>query len=261
MNVLMEVLNSWGQFFSLNNLYNAITDPSNLGIIFTLVILEGLLSADNALVLAVMVRHLPEQQQKKALTYGIWGAYFFRFLFIGLGLWLVKIWWIKLLGAAYLLKMAIQYFYATYISKKDEDHDGVPDAIQRSFWMTVAQIELMDLAFSADSILAAFGVSNEVWVLFLGGALGILMMRSVARLFVALLEKYPELETAAYILIFIIGVKMAAGAFGYEIHSILFFGLLVAVFVGTFVIHYLFGNKKDESDKAASEIAAAKEKK
>ena len=48
------------------------------GTVLTLVILEGLLSGDNALVLAVMVRHLPREQQKRALRYGIWGAFGFQ---------------------------------------------------------------------------------------------------------------------------------------------------------------------------------------
>lgn len=251
MDILSGALNSWWQFFSLSALISAVTDPVNLGTILTLIILEGLLSADNALVLAVMVRHLPPKQRKKALTYGIWGAYFFRFFFIGIGLWLVKIWWIKLLGALYLFYLAIKYFYAKFINKTDEDKDGTPDLIQRGFWSTVAAIEMMDLTFSADSILAAFGVSDKVWVLFLGGALGILMMRGIAKSFVALLEKFPELETTAYILIAIIGGKMAAGAFHFEMSSTIFFVILVGMFGGTLVIHYL-------SNKTTTEIAATK---
>ncbi|MEH7120616.1 hypothetical protein V7128_24830, partial [Neobacillus vireti] len=61
------------------------TNPASWGVIGTLIILEGLLSADNALVLAVMVKHLPKKQQRKALFYGIFGAYFFRVVAIGIG--------------------------------------------------------------------------------------------------------------------------------------------------------------------------------
>lgn len=75
------------------------------------------------------------------------------------------------------------------------------------FWGTVAMVELMDIAFSVDSVLAAFGVSNEVWILLLGGMLGILMMRGIAGVFLKLLERIPELETTAYILILIIAAK------------------------------------------------------
>lgn len=88
-----------------------LTDPVSWGLIGTLVVLEGLLSADNALVLAVMVKHLPEKQRKKALTYGLIGAYFFRFLFIGVGMLLIKFWWIKVLGAAYLAWLVIKHFW------------------------------------------------------------------------------------------------------------------------------------------------------
>ena len=74
----------------LENVGRGITDPVSWGYIGTLVVMEGLLSADNALVLAIMVKPLPAKQQKKALMYGLIGAYFFRFLFIGIGLFLIS---------------------------------------------------------------------------------------------------------------------------------------------------------------------------
>ncbi|MET3209662.1 UNVERIFIED_CONTAM: YkoY family integral membrane protein [Paenibacillus sp. PvR008] len=83
---------------------------SSIAIIVMLVIMEGLLSVDNALVLAVMVGHLPKEQQKKALFYGLIGAYAFRFIAILLGTLLVKIWWIKLVGGAYLMWLVVKYF-------------------------------------------------------------------------------------------------------------------------------------------------------
>ena len=61
------VWQSVGMLFSMDALLQAVTNPVNWGIIGTLVLLEGLLSADNALVLAMMVKHLPEEQRKKAL--------------------------------------------------------------------------------------------------------------------------------------------------------------------------------------------------
>ncbi|MDR4215838.1 DUF475 domain-containing protein, partial [Bacillus paralicheniformis] len=90
------------------------------------------------------------------------------------------------------------------------------------FWGTVAMVELMDIAFSVDRVLAAFGVSNEVWILLLGGMLGILMMRGIAGVFLKLLERIPELETSAYILILIIAAKMLLSLIEIEISHTLF---------------------------------------
>ena len=100
----------------------------------------------------------------------------------------------------------------------------------------------MDIAFSVDSVLAALGISEEVWVLLLGGMLGVLMMRGVAGVFLRLIERIPELETTAYILIFIISAKMLAGVFGIHIEHVYFFILLLITFTATFVVHFL--NKK-----------------
>jgi YkoY family integral membrane protein len=234
MNLFTEILNNYSGFFNLHAILTTLSDPSNWMIIFSLIILEALLSSDNALVLAVMVRHLPEDQQKKALIYGIWGAYIFRFLAIGIGTFLIKIWWVKLLAAGYLLYMVWDYFRS-----KDEDKDGVNDALQKGFWATVISIELMDITFSIDSVTAAFGVSSQIWVLFLGAIFGILAMRGVAKIFVSLIEKVPELETSSYVLIFFIAIKMLLALINIEISNIVFFILLLITFAVTIVIHNL----------------------
>ncbi len=252
MDFIQDLINSYSTFFSWEAIRQVLTDPASWAVIGTLIILEGLLSADNALVLAVMVKHLPKEQQKKALFYGILGAYLFRFIAIGLGVFLIKIWWIKIAGGGYLLWLAISYFI-----KKNQEEDGVKELnttgllvrLFGTFWATVFSVELMDIAFSIDSVIAAFGVSDQIWVLFLGGMLGVLMMRGVAQIFLALIERIPEFETTAFVLIALIGIKMVAGAFGFHVEEILFFSLLVGVFLLTFLVHSI---KKARSKDIAS---------
>jgi YkoY family integral membrane protein len=234
-------INNFLNFFSWEVLSETLTDPVNWGIIGTLVVLEGLLSADNALVLAVMVKHLPKDQQKKALFYGLLGAYIFRFIAIGVGTFLVQITWIKVLGGVYLLWIAISNLFF-----KKHEEEGEVKSKGLSFWRTVLAVEVMDIAFSIDSVLAAFGVSEKVWVLFLGGIIGVLMMRGVAQVFLKLIDKIPELEKAAFILIIIIGLKMIAGAFGFHISHVLFFSTLIVIFGGTIVLSLL--RKKDKTE-------------
>ena len=239
--MLQSIIDNYSQFFSLSN-FEGVFTPSGITTILLLLLLEGLLSADNALVLAMMVKTLPEHQQKKALMYGIWGAYLFRFLVIGVGTYLIKFAWIKALGAAYLLYMA----YKGLLGKAEENHDDASKAVYKGFWATVASIELMDIVFSIDSVTAALAVSDKVWVLFLGAVFGILMMRGVAQVFVTLIEKVPELEKTAYILIGLIGLKLGVTLVDIEVPDVLFFGLLITVFFGTFVVNKF--NKKDKTE-------------
>lgn len=232
-----------------------------LYIILMLVLMEGLLSVDNALVLSIATGKLKDpEQRKKALKYGMIGAFAFRALFIFLGVWLVKLWFLKLAGGIYLAYLV----YGHFKGEEDQDADGTADKYQRTwihklfqvifrrpltpFIAVVISVELMDLAFSVDSILAALALSNKFWVLLVGGCLGIVMMRGIAQLFQKMVEKFPLMNHTAFVLIGIIAVKMVLGTvhniaalFGKTIHEIHigngYFAIIVAVvFFGTFVV-------------------------
>lgn len=241
----MEAINSliqtYAAFFDGEMWLHVLTDPVSWGLMGTLVVLEGLLSADNALVLAVMVRDLPESQRRKALFYGLLGAYTFRFIAIGLGVWLVQIQWVKIIGALYLAWLAFRYFNP-YGKKEEAKQPGKAGFLVRlfgPFWGTVAAVELVDIAFSIDSVLAAFGVSKEVWILFIGGVLGVLMMRTVAGLFIKMIDRIPELETTAYVLIALISVKMLLSVASIEISHAVFLLIMAIAFSGALILNFL----------------------
>lgn len=174
----------------------------DIATISSLIVLEGLLSADNALVLAVLVRHLPPAQQKRALKYGIIGAFVFRFICVLLASWVIQAWYIKFVGALYLLYIGIQHIL--HPSYEDE----AASVRGRGFWATVMAVEMTDLVFSVDSILAAVAMSDKLWVIYLGGVLGIVAMRFVAGGFLKVIERFPGLTAGAYVLVTWIGVKL-----------------------------------------------------
>jgi YkoY family integral membrane protein len=187
--------------------------PLILGTVVTLVFLEGLLSADNALVLAVMVRHLPKDQQKRALRYGIWGAFAFRLIAILLATYLLRFWHFKVVGGLYLLYLAVAHF----MSGGEGEGEKKTKRFGSGFWGTVVSVELADIAFSIDSILAALAMAEslerlgENWKLgtvYLGGVLGIITMRFVAGYFIILLDRFSGLATGAYFLVAWIGLKL-----------------------------------------------------
>lgn len=190
----------------------------DLAAIGFLIFLEGILSIDNALVLALLVRHLPRDQHRRALTYGIAGAIVFRVIAISVAAYLMRWLWVKFLGGAYLIYLALDYWW----DKRSEKEEEKPEARERNFWMTVLIVELTDIAFAIDSILTAVALTTKVWVVMTGGLIGLVMMRFAATLFIKLLERFPRFEPTAYILVFIIGVKLIIDGFhlpGIDFHS------------------------------------------
>lgn len=184
-------------------------------IILNLVILESLLSIDNAAVLAVMAKDLPVPQQKKALRYGLLGAYVFRGICLLLAVYLMKVIWLKAAGGFYLLWLAYGHF--TKANDTIEEISDPKDSKIIKFaekiginhlWATIILIEIMDLAFSIDNVFAAVALSDKFWVIMTGVAIGILAMRFVAGKFLSLMNKYPSLENSAFIVIGCLGIKL-----------------------------------------------------
>lgn len=241
--MLQEISSTFASMLDWHMWAEVLSDPKSWGLILSLAVLECILSADNALVLSAFVKPLPKKQQKKALVYGLWGAYVFRFIFIGLGTFLIKLWFIKLIGALYLLYLSVKFFIDKYKSKEGEEEEeerkptGWLTTTFGVFWATVISVELMDLAFSVDSILTALAVSDEVWVVLLGGMIGILLMRGVATFFISLMNRVPELETTAYVLITFIAFKMGLTLIDIEIPNEIFIIVMILAFVITFIIH------------------------
>lgn len=200
------VLDLYRPFFEKANWIEFFSNPEAWLLLATLVLMECLLSVDNAVVLAAQTKTLEDPaDRRKALTYGLWGAYIFRFIAIGLGTYLIHMWQIKVLGALYLMYLAVSYFLK---KSKENKTSGVVQKAAKGFWYTVISIELMDLAFSVDAVLASLAVSNNPVVILLGGLVGILCMRGIAQFIAKLMDKIPELEGMAYFLIFFIGIKL-----------------------------------------------------
>ncbi len=192
-------------------------------VLLVLIVLEGLLATDNAVVMAVMVKHLPKLQQKRALFYGLLGAFVFRFTALFMITFLVKFWEIQAIGAIYLLFISGKNIYDK-ITHKPEGHPNQKPKKQSGFWMTVLKVELADIAFALDSMLAAVALAvtlpelgnfhvggingGQFFVMLLGGMIGLVMIRFAAKQFVVMLEKYPTLETAAFLIVGWVGVKL-----------------------------------------------------
>lgn len=243
---------------------------SDLAGVAALVLLEALLSADNALVLAIMVRHLPRNLQQKALLYGLGGAFVFRLIAILLAKYVLSFWWLQAIGAAYLLSLPVKHFWVH--SQKDK----VVKPVGGGFWQTVVAVEMADIAFAIDSVLAGIafiskpgvGVQSEkIWVVYLGAMIGLILLRFAAGVFIRILDRFPFFDHVAYILVGWVGVKLAflaghsyelghPGSLPFhwpEMPKAVFWGVLLAIAgIGTFVA--LRNERKPQMEEEA-EIA------
>jgi len=195
-----------------------------------LVFLEGVLSVDNALALAALVRGRlrDEADRKRALRYGIIGAYLFRTVTIFCGVWLMSHEIVRWLAAAYLIYLGAHELFFKSESCEIEATEG---ATLSPLWQTVIAVELMDIMFSVDSIAVALSVSQKVWVLIAGAVLGILAMRFAAAGFIKLIERFPSLEKAAFVLVMLAGIKIVLELLGREVPELAFMGC-VSLIVG-----------------------------
>lgn len=228
--------------------------PADLLTVGLLVVLEGLLSADNAIVLAILVLGLPERQRRKALRYGIFGAFAFRATAVFLAVYLLRLGWVKLAGAAYLAYLSFQHFAHTgSVEERRTPAVAKPMLGLSAFWATVVRVEVTDLIFAIDSILVAVAMSPKVWVVLSGGILGIIMMRLVIGQLLSIVERYPPLVDAAFIVIGWVALKLllefllAGGYIHFEVPRWLSLGLIVVVFG----VAYLYARREERRKQSS----------
>ncbi|HTQ10687.1 MAG TPA: hypothetical protein VMI31_11490 [Fimbriimonadaceae bacterium] len=189
-------------------MFNQTFQIGDLGTILFLVFLEALLSADNALVLALLARHLDRDHQKKALIYGMGGAFVLRTAAILLAATIIGFWWLQLIGAGYLLFLPAKHFADARRPQRERKRREL------GFWTTVAYLNVVDTAFALDSVIVAIAVVDtvrnpeKIWVVIAGAIIGIVLLRFAANGFIQLLDRFPRLEHVAYLLVAWAGVKL-----------------------------------------------------
>lgn len=216
--------------------------PADFLTIALLVVLEGLLSVDNAMVLAILVLGLPDGQQRKALRYGILGAFVFRGTATLLAVFLIRLWWVKLVGGGYLLYLVVQHFGAGESAEaRRTPKDAKPWLGLSAFWATVVKVELTDIVFAIDSILVGVAMSPKPWVVISGGFLGIVMMRLLIGQLLTIVKRYPPLVDGAFVIIAWVGAKLlveflhTAGLIRFQIPTWISLTLIVVIFLSALV--------------------------
>ncbi len=191
----------------LSNIVNYFTNAGveTYLILLVLILLEAVLSADNAIALAAIAKSIQDpQKQRQALDIGLIGAYILRIALILAATWVIKYWQFELLGAMYLLWLVLNYFFFSDEDNTDENRSlGL-----KSLWQVIPTIAITDLAFSLDSVTSAIAVTEDTWLIIIGGTIGIIVLRFLAGLFIKWLQEYTYLEDAGFITVGFVGLRL-----------------------------------------------------
>jgi tellurite resistance protein TerC len=197
-------------------------------VIIQVIFLEGILSIDNAAVLGAMVSVLPKDamvpwpgplkflgppvhrilggQRPAALKVGLLGAYFGRGLMLVMASFVIRNQFLKILGAGYLIKLAFENLGEPEPGEEEQSRSRKVEG--KGFWSVVLAVELADLAFSLDNVVAVVALSDHLYIVMFGVAVGIITMRFAAGIFTWMIMREPILRPAAYIVVFNIGVEL-----------------------------------------------------
>lgn len=179
--------------------------------LITLIFLEGVLSLDNALAIALIVRGLPNEKRQKALFIGVVSSVLLRAIGVLSAAYLIQLFWVQLIGGLYLIYLSVSHLWP-----RRGSHMKAPK--QRSFWKTVVMIEFTDFIFAVDSILAGLAMIGvvfhppnlppKIWIVYVGGISGLILMRFAAKIFTDFIERFPRLEIGAHLIVGWIGLKL-----------------------------------------------------
>lgn len=184
-------------------------EAADAAIFLTLIFLEGVLSFDNAAILAAMVRRLPPEQRRKALLYGLGGAYVFRTLAIFSVAFIIEYPVLKLIGGLYLVYLAVKHL--GFNNPHDPSKPGIMERLGvNGFWGTVVLVELADIAFALDQVLVAVAMTDKLWLIVAASLIAILFLRISASYMTRLMDWFPALEKLAYLAVGFVGLKLVA---------------------------------------------------
>ncbi|MFZ0406484.1 MAG: hypothetical protein WAM11_00005 [Cyanobium sp.] len=197
--------------------------PQTLGSVASLALLEAVLCADNAVALAGLVQPLqPAEERQRVLNLSLLIAYLLRGAMILGASWLIRYDALRALGGAYLIWLALQHFQHQFALDRGDGDAGAAGSAEampgevhapglRPLGLPlIVVVALTDLAFSIDSISASVAITDNLALVLLGGAMGVLMLRFLANLVIAWMDRFPQLANAAYLTVLAVGLRMVA---------------------------------------------------
>jgi predicted tellurium resistance membrane protein TerC len=220
-----------------------LTDPQAWASLVTLTALEVVLSIDNLVVIAVLVGKLPQADQARARYIGMTLALLPRLVLLFFIGWIIGLTeplfdvfghgvsgkdLILAAGGLFLIYKATHEIHGSL----EGDEGEVSARVLANVAAVIAQIALINLVFSIDSIVTAVGMANEIWVMAVAVILSMLVLMLASKPVGDFVEKHPTVKILALGFLIMIGMALVADAFGAHIpKGYLYCSMVFSIFI------------------------------
>ncbi len=207
-----------------------LSNPAAWMSLLTLSVLEIVLGIDNVIFLTIVASRLPEEQRPRARKIGLAMALGFRIALLGsltwiiglteplTSLWGLEISWrdiVLISGGLFLLVKATMEIHA--MTEGDEDHGANTQIKQSSFLAAVAQIAVLDMVFSLDSVITAIGMASQLPVMIAAVVISIVVMMLAADAVGRFVENHPTVKMLALSFLLVVGMALVADGMHFHV--------------------------------------------
>jgi predicted tellurium resistance membrane protein TerC len=211
-------------------MFDWLTDPQAWISLLTLSVLEIVLGIDNIIFISILSGKLRAEDQPKARSFGLAGAFVTRVLLLLSITWVMRLTQplfsligreisgrdlILLLGGLFLIGKATMEIHHK-LEGPDEEQEQAARA-SRSLWTTVAQIMVLDIVFSLDSVITAVGMADDVSIMILANVVALAVMLFAAKPIGDFVERHPTVKMLALAFLVLIGTNLVAEGMGQHI--------------------------------------------
>ena len=208
---------------------NLLTSAEAWAALLTLTSLEIILGIDNVIFLSVIVSRIPRGQAKRARQIGLGLALVFRIVLLSVLVWLIGLTqplltlkgyefsWRDIIligGGLFLIAKATHEIHSEVEADDEEPEDG---AGKRAFFWVIAQIVVIDLVFSLDSIITAIGMARDLEIMVAAVMIACLIMYISSGPVARFVAEHPTTKMLALAFLVLIGVALVADGFKFHI--------------------------------------------
>src|SRR6478735_950843 len=220
--------------------------PDLIAVFLTLFVLEVVLGVDNVIFISILASKLPVEQQARARNLGLTLAMLIRVVLVFLAGWIITLtepvltlwdidfsWkdFILIAGGLFLVYKAVTEIHHK-LEGAEEEHGSSGGGKGITFGAVIAQILLLDIVFSLDSVITAVGMTSNMIVIITVVVLSFGIMLFASRFIFAFVNKHPTVKMLALSFLLLIGVFLIAEGFGFHIDKAFIYGpMAFAIFV------------------------------